>query len=471
MLKLSDIGIFGKILSLVALMTAVAIAGAFYSDDAAFDRARANGAIFQNWVYLFGALALLVGIASVLAWNEVARPIREVAEALEKLSLGQTDLSFPGAERRDEVGAIARAAMRLRDQTAESLRVRQNAAGTAAAEAARALSDQQEKAAAADALAEVVDRLGHALQGLSDGDLASALGEDFDQAFRKLAEEFNGAIAGLGETIGPVVASAQVIEAGAVKMLGALENLAKRAQLQAATVDDSHAAVRRLAGVISNTAAASTRAKDIISSAKAEATSSMETVRATENAIERIKSSSEKIGAIIGAIDEIAFQTNLLALNAGVEAARAGEVGKGFAVVASEVRALAQRSADAAKEIKRLVSVSAGEVAGGVDLVKATGAAFDRIRTQVGVIDGAIAEIAGQMMDQTQSLKQVNVALAEFDQGSQVNAGIAEQANEACRRLAEAAARQSARLAVFRLGDVPGEVEPESPTPELDSAA
>ena len=145
----------------------------------------------------------------------------------------------------------------------------------------------------------------------------------------------------------------------------------------------SSAAIKDLSDAVSRTADASTKTKDIITSAKVEATQSIGVVRETERAIERIKGSSDKIGAIIGVIDEIAFQTNLLALNAGVEAARAGEAGRGFAVVASEVRALAQRSAEAAKEIKALILQSAGEVAKGVSLVKATGSAFDRIKGQI----------------------------------------------------------------------------------------
>ena len=192
-----------------------------------------------------------------------------------------------------------------------------------------------------------------------------------------------------------------------------------------------------LAGAVGRTADASTRAKDIISTAKHEAVDSIDVVRKTEQAIEQIKGSSEKIGAIIGVIDEIAFQTNLLALNAGVEAARAGETGRGFAVVASEVRALAQRSADAAKEIKDLISASAEEVSHGVDLVKASGAAFDRIKEQVSVIDGGIADIAGQALDQSNTLKQVNLALALIDQSTRQNAAMAEASTSACRSLSE----------------------------------
>ena len=152
-------------------------------------------------------------------------------------------------------------------------------------------------------------------------------------------------------------------------------------------------------------------------------------------------------------IDEIAFQTNLLALNAGVEAARAGESGRGFAVVATEVRALAQRSADAAKEIKELISKSSAEVANGVELVGATGEAFDRIKDQISVIDGGIADIAGQAIDQSSTLKQVNTAMGEIDQTTQQNAAMAEQATAACQSLAQESARLANMVAEFIVGE------------------
>ena len=166
-----------------------------------------------------------------------------------------------------------------------------------------------------------------------------------------------------------------------------------------------------------------------------------------------IMNSSQQIGRIIGVIDEIAFQTNLLALNAGVEAARAGNSGRGFAVVATEVRALAQRSADAAKEIKELISKSSTEVANGVKLVGATGEAFDRIKQQISTIDGGIADIAGQAIDQASTLKQVNTAMSEIDQTTQQNAAMAEQATAACHSLAQESGRLADMVAEFIVGE------------------
>ena len=346
---------------------------------------------------------------------------------------------------------MARAALHFRDQNVETLRVRQRAADAANAEAERVARDREDKLRAAAELAELVRQLGKALQELARGDLTIRLDGNFSGPYAQLRDDFNGAVERLGATISSVVVSANVIRGGSLKILGASEDLAQRADRQASTLEESSTAMHELASAVSQTADASTRTKDIISTAKNEASGSIDVVRETEKAIEQIKGSSERIGAIIGVIDEIAFQTNLLALNAGVEAARAGETGRGFAVVASEVRALAQRSANAAKEIKDLISHSADEVARGVDLVKATGVAFDRIKTQVSVIDGGIADIAGQAVDQSNTLKQVNLALAEIDQSTQQNASMAEEATDACRSLTEQCTQLADMVGRFRV--------------------
>jgi methyl-accepting chemotaxis protein len=167
-----------------------------------------------------------------------------------------------------------------------------------------------------------------------------------------------------------------------------------------------------------------------------------------------IEKSSGQITQIIGVIDEIAFQTNLLALNAGVEAARAGEAGRGFAVVASEVRALAQRSADAAKEIKALIAASTQQVQQGVDLVAQTGEALEKIVIQVGEINGIVAEIAASAQEQRTGLEQVNTAVGEMDQMTQQNAAMVEESTAASHSQARETDELSRLIGRFNLGEV-----------------
>ncbi len=166
----------------------------------------------------------------------------------------------------------------------------------------------------------------------------------------------------------------------------------------------------------------------------------------------QIESSSAKVSQILGVIDEIAFQTNLLALNAGVEAARAGDAGRGFAVVAQEVRALAQRSADAAKEIKTLIADSSRQVGAGVDLVGQTGEALRGIVDKVGAIDTLVDEIAASANEQASALGQVNVAVNQLDQVTQRNSAMVQQSTQATHALRAEAADLSNHVSGFRTG-------------------
>jgi len=190
----------------------------------------------------------------------------------------------------------------------------------------------------------------------------------------------------------------------------------------------------------------------VVTVAQTDAARTGEVVRKTVDAMDSIEKSAQQITQIIGVIDEIAFQTNLLALNAGVEAARAGEAGRGFAVVASEVRALAQRSADAAKEIKGLISTSSSQVAEGVTLVAETGKALERILAQVNDISRVVVDIAAGAQEQATGLAQVNSAINEMDQATQQNASMVEQSTAASHSLSQEAGQLSALVAQFRIG-------------------
>ena len=168
-----------------------------------------------------------------------------------------------------------------------------------------------------------------------------------------------------------------------------------------------------------------------------------------------IETSSQQISQIIGVIDEIAFQTNLLALNAGVEAARAGDAGKGFAVVAQEVRALAQRSAEAAKEIKALIETSTNQVGRGVDLVGRTGEALSRIAKQIAEINTIVEEISGSAQEQASGLAEVNTAVAQMDQVTQQNAAMVEESTAAAHNLASEMEGLSRLVSQFQVEQEP----------------
>jgi methyl-accepting chemotaxis protein len=195
------------------------------------------------------------------------------------------------------------------------------------------------------------------------------------------------------------------------------------------------------------------------------ATASDDLARRTEQQAASLLAFAGQISQIIGVIDEIAFQTNLLALNAGVEAARAGEAGRGFAVVASEVRALAQRSAEAAKEIKTLISHSTDQIESGVGLVRATGEVLSRIMAQVADINGVVGEVAVSAKEQSAGLEQVNIAINEMDRVTQQNAAMVEEATAASHTLAREVAKFSAVASQFNLGAEAGGPRAERPAP------
>ena len=192
--------------------------------------------------------------------------------------------------------------------------------------------------------------------------------------------------------------------------------------------------------------------------ARAGAHKSGEVVSQAVEAMGEIESSSKQITQIIGVIDEIAFQTNLLALNAGVEAARAGDAGRGFAVVASEVRALAQRSADAAKEIKGLIQASERHVGNGVNHVSETGKALSVIVEQVSRIDSLITDMAGSAQEQASALGEVNIAVNHMDQMTQQNAAMVEETTAAAHTMRSNANELSAQIGGFRTSSMGGPV-------------
>ncbi|MDJ0276102.1 methyl-accepting chemotaxis protein [Sphingomonas sp. 2R-10] len=300
---------------------------------------------------------------------------------------------------------------------------------------------------------QVVGALGQGLSRLAASDVSYRIDETFPADYEPLRRDFNAAMQAVSEVLAAVREATSGINNGANDIRDASDDLSQRTEQQAASLEETAAAMDQITGTVRETAVGATRANSVVSETRAEAEQSGDVVRRAVEAMNGIERASAEIGDIITVIDGIAFQTNLLALNAGVEAARAGDAGKGFAVVASEVRALAQRSADAAKDVKAKINASSEQVATGVELVSETGKALQRIIGRIGEISTLVSSIATSAEQQATGLQQVNTAVNEMDGVTQQNAAMVEQATAAARSLAEEAQELARHVDRFNLGD------------------
>lgn len=301
--------------------------------------------------------------------------------------------------------------------------------------------DERRKAAATLAAQQAerdhaVDELAKGLKRLAEHDLTYRITAELPESFRALQADFNTAMAMMEEAILSVSRATDTISTGTAEISAASDDLSRRTETQAANLEETAAAVSEITQKVRQTAEGADKARTVVGAARNEAGKGADIVRQAISAMNTIDASSQQITQIIGVIDEIAFQTNLLALNAGVEAARAGDAGRGFAVVAQEVRALAGRSADAAKEIKHLIASSRTQVEQGVKLVGQTGTSLDRITERVGEIDQVVGEIASAATEQATGLAEVNTAVDQMDQTTQQNAAMVEEATAATHNLA-----------------------------------
>ena len=303
----------------------------------------------------------------------------------------------------------------------------------------------------------VVDQLRQGLGRLSDGDLTVQIDTEFSAEYEQLRQDFNTASNRLAQAMHGVVENADHIRGEASEIASAAEDLSSRTERQAATLEETASALDELTSSVSSAADGAAHANRIVQQARENAESSGGVVREAVEAMSEIEESSKQISKITGVIDDIAFQTNLLALNAGVEAARAGEAGRGFAVVASEVRALAQRSSDAAREINELISASGGQVKRGVDLVDQAGVALVDIVETVSEINAKVSEIAISAREQSSGLAEINEAVNQLDQVTQQNAAMFEQTTAASHALTREAEALTQTMGQFDIGQSAGE--------------
>ncbi|MFK3891513.1 methyl-accepting chemotaxis protein [Sphingomonas sp. NPDC079357] len=423
---------------------------AFRASQPVFDQANAEAAASQriqvrlmetemdaaNDLYTFSrALALaLVAAALVLAGlllialiRGIATPIKAMTEALGRLAGGDLHAQVAVDERADEVGQLAKVMVQFRDQLAAAERAKE------------------------EQTALIVDNIGRGLSALAQGDLTARIDAELTGPFAKLKSDFNGAMTAVSAAMAAVTTSATGITNGANDIRQASDDLSQRTEQQAASLEETAAAMHEITTTVKETAETASRADAVVVETRRDAEASGDVVRRAVEAMNGIERSSSEISEIIAVIDGIAFQTNLLALNAGVEAARAGDAGKGFAVVASEVRALAQRSADAAKDVKSKITASTEQVDLGVGLVAEAGAALQRITARIGEISTLVGNIASAADQQATGLQQVNTAVSEMDGVTQQNAAMVEEATAAARSLVEETDVMAREVGRFRL--------------------
>ncbi|MDR3509913.1 MAG: methyl-accepting chemotaxis protein, partial [Caulobacteraceae bacterium] len=407
-------------------------------------------------ISIFGGGAAAVAIAAFMGWllsGMIAKPVGAMTQVMLRLAGGDHSVEVPARGRHDEVGEMARAVTVFRDAAIEKIRLEGEAGELRELSEAERLRAELGREEAAREQNEVVTALATGLERLSKGDLTYRLRSSFAPAYRKLQDDFNAAMEQLQQTMSVIIENADGIRSGSDEITQASDDLSRRTEHQAATLEQTAAALDEITATVRKTAGSAQDAHRLVSEAEQDAEQSHQVVGDAIAAMGEIEGSSREITKIVGIIDEIAFQTNLLALNAGVEAARAGEAGRGFAVVAQEVRALAQRSAGAAKEINTLISASTRQVGGGAQLVGRTGEALKRIVDRVKQINELVAQIAASAQEEAGGLHEVNTAVNQMDQVTQQNAAMVEQTTAASHALRQGVDDLTGLIGRFQVGD------------------
>ncbi len=424
-------------------------------------------------------IAAGVALSLVIARREIANPIRRMTLVMSAMAKGNSDLAVTDTDRRDEIGEMARALevfraneIHMREMEAQEAALNRQSkdlqvsiSGIVAAAAAGDFSQRITKsyedqdlarfASGVNELVEGVDRgiteVRRVIAALAEQDLTQDMRGQFQGAFAELQKNVNATMATLRATMEDVRAAAGTISDNSGELSSAANQLSRRTEQQAAALEETAAALEEITTTVRMSTDRANEATKLVGDTKVSAGRSGGIVKDAIDAMERIEQSSQKISQIISVIDEIAFQTNLLALNAGVEAARAGEAGRGFAVVAQEVRELAQRSANAAKEIKALINTSAEEVKGGVSLVLSTGEALKEIESFVNRVNDQVVMIARAASEQSAALGEINTSVNHMDQMTQQNAAMVEETTAASQVLASESRQLSETLSKFRL--------------------
>jgi methyl-accepting chemotaxis protein len=442
---------------------------------------------------IIGVLTLLVGgLLAFFVARSVSNPITALTRAMRELAKGNFDVVLPGLKRKDEVGDIAKAVDEFKVKAAEKAQAEAEAkakqdkqAETERQAAMEKMADEFQatvggivgaavagdfsKRVALDGKTGLVLNVGTAINSLCDnvakalndliemlgalaeGNLSRRITNEYQGDFAELKNNANTAAERIGQIVGQIKQSAREVSDASAEISSSTTDLSQRTEEQAASLEETSASMEEIASTVKKNAENAQQANQSTAKARDVANHGGEVVAKAVAAMAQIESSSGKISDIIGVIDEIARQTNLLALNAAVEAARAGDAGRGFAVVASEVRTLAQRSSQAAKDIKDLITNSNGQVRSGVDLVNKAGEALGEIVKSIKEVADLVSDIAGASIEQSTGVEEVNKALNQMDEVTQQNSALVEENAATAKTLEHQAKNMDERVAFFRL--------------------
>ncbi|MGB6229153.1 MAG: nitrate- and nitrite sensing domain-containing protein [Litorimonas sp.] len=465
------------------------------ASDAAASSRSAMLALIVTALVAVASVLIGIGVAQFVS-SRLTREIGHLLSALQGVADGGTDIAIPYADQSNEIGDIGRMAEIFRQNNVVRAKMTAKAKADQAekqalgeqrreaerltlqrerdmAEARRAEEDEQrlreeeirvEQEARKEArLREqtmVVDALAEGLRRLASGRVGHRIETPFAGKYEDLRQDFNLAALTLTRTLQGIAGTVGVVGDNVHEIDTAIADLATRTERQAESLGEAATALSGIDTTVRSTADKTQSATRIVDQARAHMDENNRIVSDAIDAMTRIEKSSSEIAKIIGVIDEIAFQTNLLALNAGVEAARAGEAGRGFAVVASEVRALAQRSSGAARDIAELISESSDHVGTGVGLVRGAGESLDTLSGQIGEISDLFDSMSSNALDQSNRLGDVNRSVEDMDGVTQRNAAMTEQTHAATQMLRSEVESLRRAIAAFDLPAAGGATRP-----------